>query len=411
MGHGQSYALPVGLQLVVVCLAASSKREVDVGALAAIREAAGRIEDWEGFVNLVCQHRVGALVSHALGLARIALPDHAASRLERLAQQAAYFGLAASREIARMQAICHERGIPFAILKGVPLSMRLHSSVGLRQARDIDVFVEQARVVEVIRVLMELGYVPCEIPPNAGDGLTRLWYGARKDLSLLNKEAGILTELHWRLVANEQLLDLPFDPARLESVSLSLQSNVPVLRLEDEFVYLCVHGATHFWMRLKWLADIHAMLAVLSDKQIYALYSHAVALNAGSSVGLALLLCARIFGTHVPADLLASFARSPVTRVLSWISLREILFRNRKGRYKGPSKPLLPRILQVMLKPDYRYLKREIGLLFSNPTEFITFGLPDGFAPVYPLLRPGLWLLAQLGVDRKRRSAVRSWGA
>lgn len=30
---------------------------------------------------------------------------------------------------------------------------------------------------------------------------------------------------------------------------------------EDLFAYLCIHGALHWWNRLKWLADVNAMLA------------------------------------------------------------------------------------------------------------------------------------------------------
>ena len=34
---------------------------------------------------------------------------------------------------------------------------------------------------------------------------------------------------------------------------------------EDLFAYLCMHGALHWWHRLKWLADINALLGAQND--------------------------------------------------------------------------------------------------------------------------------------------------
>lgn len=54
-----------------------------------------------------------------------------------------------------------------------------------------------------------------------------------------------------------------------------------VLRREDEFAYLCVHGAGHSWSRLKWLADLNARLAGLEAQRIAGLYRYAEARGAG----------------------------------------------------------------------------------------------------------------------------------
>src|SRR5258707_8904966 len=75
-------------------------------------------------------------------------------------------------------------------------------------------------------------------------------------------------ELHWRLFHNIPL------SKRAET---SLPDTVPVavgngtvstLSRNELFLYLCAHGSIHGWPILKWLADIGALLGVMTAEDL-----------------------------------------------------------------------------------------------------------------------------------------------
>ena len=69
---------------------------------------------------------------------------------------------------------------------------------------------------------------------------------------------------------------------------------------EDLFAYLCMHGALHWWNRLKWLADVNALLASTPEDGVERLVRAAEARGAGRAAAQALLLCQRLLADAPP---------------------------------------------------------------------------------------------------------------
>jgi hypothetical protein len=55
------------------------------------------------------------------------------------------------------------------------------------------------------------------------------------------------------------------------------------------FAYLCMHGALHWWNRLKWLADLNALLACTPEHGIERLLQSAEARGGSGAPGAAAL--------------------------------------------------------------------------------------------------------------------------
>jgi hypothetical protein len=91
---------------------------------------------------------------------------------------------------------------------------------------------------------------------------------------------------------------------------------LPTLARDELFAYLCVHAATSAWFRLKWLADLAALLAGAGEAEIRRLYERSQALGAGRSAGASLLLCHGLLGTPVPPGLLRTLRRDPSVALL-----------------------------------------------------------------------------------------------
>ena len=374
--------------------------------LARVRAAAAAIGDWPDFVAHVRRHRVAGFVSDALARTELNVLARADEPIRRMAQRAARLALAATTELGRLTKLCRENGLAFAVLKGVPLSERVYGNVGLRHAKDIDLLVAPDQVDAMADVLDRLGYRPSELRPIDGEGLKALWYRARKDLPFRNPQTGIEIELHWRLLNNEHLLNLPFDAHTLVDVPLGSRISAPVLRLEDEFAYLCAHGAGHGWVRLKWLADINAILAQHSAEGIEDLYRHAAGLGGGMATAQAIVLSTWIFRTPVPPAFLARLEARPSVRLLSTIAFRAVTRTGGHEHAEVPFATLTTGLSRLLLAGGLRYWRREMALTLMNPEEFMAFGLPDRMAGIYPLLRPALWAASQLGVGRKSGRAA-----
>ena len=71
--------------------------------------------------------------------------------------------------------------------------------------------------------------------------------------------------------------------------------SIATLADPEHYAYLCTHGALHGWARLKWLADVDALIAV-SDLGATALHERASALGAGRASAVALALREACFG-------------------------------------------------------------------------------------------------------------------
>ena len=112
--------------------------------------------------------------------------------------------------------------------------------------------------------------------------------------------------------------------AKSRVVPIAGHSGLRTLGEEDLFTFLCVHGALHVWNRLKWLADINALLATSPEGSAERFY------RAATSVGRALpqhrQFCF-VTGFSVcpcPPALIDTLRQSPRARWLEETALRTL---------------------------------------------------------------------------------------
>src|SRR6185503_8385880 len=106
-------------------------------------------------------------------------------------------------------------------------------------------------------------------------------------------------ELHTAFVDSARMLGAVDIHAARQPVALPGNIVLDTLARDELFAYLAVHGATHAWSRLKWLADI-AAFAAREPEAVETLYRRSVALGAGRSGGQALLLAHDLLALPVP---------------------------------------------------------------------------------------------------------------
>ncbi|MBX9796711.1 nucleotidyltransferase family protein [Sphingomonas sp.] len=284
-------------RLVLACLCWPR----DDARRAAIAEAAAGLGDgWGTVLALVRRHRVAPLVLDGVTAADVAPPPALLAEGARATRTA----LAVAAEAARLGDEMAAQGLAVVVAKGPALSMQLYGMPALREVHDLDLLVAPADFRAALARLMAGDYQQLSGPPlSASERVFDYWREGEKDVMLARRDGRVIVELHHRLVTNPHAM-APMSLADATGAVALAGATLRTLAGADLFAYLVTHGTLHHWFRLKWLADIQAMLAATDAAGIAALVAGADARGAGQAARVALILCHRLFNEPVPPALL-----------------------------------------------------------------------------------------------------------
>jgi len=372
--------LPREFQLVAACCRWPPSPVRDEAVLAA---AAG--VDWTLVARIAERHRVEGLVWNALRLAGAEVPDEA-GRLRDAAGRIARDNLVLTAESLRLTALLDAAGVRNLFVKGISLGALVYGSVGPKMGWDIDLLVPLKSVETAAAALEAAGY-RLSIPagPRARERLA-LWHEHWKE-SVWTTSEGLHVELHTRLADNPGLLTgVGPDSPRLE-VEVSPGRTLPTLGRDELFAYLCVHGASSAWFRLKWIADVGALLGGCAPAEIERLYRRSQALGAGRAPAQALLLCERLFGTALPPALAAELRSGRMNRLLLAVALRKLAGRSVATELHDTRLGTATiHLMQLGLLPGLKFKVGELARQLVNPLDRIAVPLPRGLGFLYPLV-------------------------
>jgi hypothetical protein len=316
--------LPPEFQLVAACCRWPPSPARD----AAVTAAAALCGDWPLAVRIAERHRVEGLTWAALRQAEVDVPAEAGERLRASAARIGRQNLVLTAESLRLAALLERAGIRFLFVKGVTLGALVYGSVGLKMGWDIDLLVPLPALEAAAAVLEAAGY-RLDLPsgPRAREGLAQFHRHAKE--SVWKSADGSLTvELHTALSDNPALLPQVGPDSPQRAVEVAKGRFLPTLSTDELFAYLAVHGASSAWFRLKWIADVAALLAEAPPAEIERLYRRSIELGAGRASAQALLLCQRLFGTPVPPALAAELRSDRTNRWLLAVALRMLAGRS-----------------------------------------------------------------------------------
>ncbi len=355
-----------------------------------MRTAAAAGIDWDRFERVVAHHRVAALAADGLRRAGIACPPAIAAA----AATAARAALAMARETLRLQREFDSAGIAALFVKGSPLAMLAYGELGVKQSWDIDLLITPAEALAGRRLLERLGYRL--IQPALDEPQFVRFTDYDKECIFFNEAAGIAVELHWRLVGNERLLAGVGPEAPVQEVAIG-GGAVRTLADEPLFAFLCAHGTAHGWARLKWLADAAAFLGRRDEAEIERLHRSALALGAGRTSAVTLLLCHRLLALPLGPDLRRALRQDSVTETLARTAIHCITHGGGTEDFGFYSLAGLRLTLsQFMLVPGGRYAWSALGRLWISGEDRARIALPRSLDFLYHILRLPL-LSARLG--------------
>jgi len=220
--------------------------------------------------------------------------------------------------------------------------------------------------------------------PGQGPLGARLRSAWVSDLAL-TRGASVL-ELHWRLTPSyfgvaDALDDLAGSLVPGEVGGLPVRTLSPT----ELVFYLCVHGATHRWVRLEWICDVAEMLRRCGAVDWDRLLRRAERSGATRMVGLGLRLAGELLGAPLPAGAPAALAASRPAQALA---ARVYATLPDDTHDPNPGLALAPFHLAMRERLRDRARYAAAVLLAPSPLDLEAVALPPALYPLYFAVRP-----------------------
>ncbi|WP_294122250.1 nucleotidyltransferase family protein [Sphingomonas sp.] len=314
--------------------------------------------DRDRFVRVARYHRVQGLAWNGLQSSGADVPGEIAASLSADTKVIAASNLKALAEAGAMLAQFERAGIPLLFVKGLTLGALAYPNPMLKMGWDIDILIGEGDLLRAAGELEARGYRRM-IPAPSAD--LKNWHQRSKESVWARPEERLYVELHTRLADNVELISgIGVDSPR-QLVGAASGAALPTLAGDELFAYLCVHGASSLWFRLKWITDLAALLHHLPPGEIEALYDRSQLLGAGRASAQALLHADDLYGTLAGTDLRQ---RLQGDRASSWLAAAAM--KQVAGRDEPREPVTLPlgtawiHLSQLLLRPGIRFKLGEL---------------------------------------------------
>jgi Uncharacterised nucleotidyltransferase len=348
-----SVAAEPELALLAVC----SCRPFDHQVRHQIERCATASLDWELFLRWCRRQRVVSLVFDALS--QVKSPSVPAAVFERLragSQQRAQTSLRQIAESLSLIRALGDAGIGALCIKGPTLSQLAFGSPSLRDSRDIDLLVAPPNFEAARLMLQAKGYRRIK-PDLALPGLLLGSYRGLTHEFIYRAPSGSVVELKHRLHPTASLLALDVEDLlrRPRFVDVAGQ-HIPTLPDLELFLYLCTHGSRHAWFRLKWIADIAALVRNSPAQFLISVSEHATKLGLERTFREAILLSHALFLAPVPSALLAEARSDTHASRGATLAQRQLAVLGRNGDpLRDPFFSLRLDLAEYRIRSDWRY--------------------------------------------------------
>lgn len=229
------------------------------------RDLASGVTDWCEAVRIAqANFSLPFLDRHLPHLGQHGPPPPLANTIRRLAMANAMHSLRILASLARFQERCVEpANAKHVYLKGPALAAAYFREPALRIYRDVDVLVAQKDfgavayrcLVEGFGILLNESEGVFATDAQDIDFLIR-----RSDVLSVVDAAGVHFEIHRKIEKQTTIFPTNDVLASAETIRVAGQS-VQAMEMDRLFCYVAYHHSRHFWSRLHWVADLHAIMA------------------------------------------------------------------------------------------------------------------------------------------------------
>lgn len=228
-----------------------------------LQELLNRTPNWQVVWGLARRHRVSELLYFSINRSTLGVPRDLLDKLSmRVSKSAILFDIV-SKEICDFSMKAASIGIEVIHLKGATLSISAYKDGSLRAPGDMDMLVRKEHVQAMLGLLKEEGYQPTVIESRKSASWSMI--DRREVLNLgheltFKKENGRNIDLHWALM-KPSLFTISTDTIWSSTTEIHLRGQtIRVLEPSLYFIFLARHAAKHGWTRVRWIADLIALI-------------------------------------------------------------------------------------------------------------------------------------------------------
>jgi hypothetical protein len=363
---------------------------------AAIREALTQTLDWDSLLRVVIRQRVAGLVHDGLTRAGVAVPPAIAGAIGAMAARDARQNMHFAAECFRIQHLLDDAGVANLFVKGVTLAQLAYGTLGLKHSWDIDLLVMPEALPRALQVLEGAGYRALPPLPSVTDRRYKYLIAFAHEYVLFHDTKSSHIEIHWRLAVNSHFLPGVSALSPTQKVRISERMALRTLESDNLFNYLCVHGAMHGWSRLKWIADLAALIAGDSSADAERRLQLARKANAEHCVAQAILVCDKLFGLPGLTALAQRLRRSLRYRLLERTALKAMTDAEVEP---GASVTLASHFL---LGHGSWFAVSDLWNKLNGPHHLRSTAMPTGLWFLYPIINLASFIIKRCGRMTRR---------
>jgi len=377
---------------LLICIA---RRTLDERLVDRLRDLIQQNIVWEYLFNSASIHGLlPLLATHLLATSRDLLPAPILQQLRADCVESAKSNFYLLRELMRVLQLFDAQGIRALAFKGPVLGHIVYGDVGLRRPGDLDLLISKEDFLRAKDLLQSNGFL---MEPQLSAAQQKAHLGFHCEIQFCNQDQFSVVDLHWGLTPKSFPFFVRFEDlwARRQTVRLAGQP-IQTFSKEDLLLYLCVHGAKHYWNRLEWIAAVAQLSCLRSPLDWSKVSRLADTTSNQKTLQLGLLLATDLFGFKLsePATELLKDSRQLQKTALA---LKEKLFMNPSV---APTQIAAFRWnLQIMNRRRYAVQSFLRSIFVPTISDWQKVDLPDALYPLYYATRP-LLLLKKYGTRK-----------
>ena len=244
------------LELLLACCAHVSEVEKQERIAEILRQP----PQWDRVLQLAQNHGVMPRVFAQLCQVGEPVPASVLDELRKMygtnVRQTLWMAGELLRDLEHLEA----QGIEAMPYKGPVLAEMLYADLGMRQFGDLDILVRSRDALQAKVVMCKLGYeTSLELTPQQ----ERAYVESGYEFSFYGGRNRNLVEIQWRVLPGFYTVDFAMeDFFRRKIVQTVAGQSVRTLCWEDLALVLSVHAAKHVWVKLAWVCDFAALVAL-----------------------------------------------------------------------------------------------------------------------------------------------------
>ncbi len=336
--------------------------------------------NWEKFSKLCRYHGTIPIVYKKLNTIESEyIPIETMERLKKLYYQIVQFNFVQSNQLIRVLKLLREEGINAIPIKGPVVSMQSYGDVGYRMFQDLDILISNRDFIRTYDLLCTNGY---NTSSELSEKKKKLWKRFRRDIEFRKNKT--LIDLHQRVTQAHSAFDVPEDQFTGNNYVEILDNKIPVLSIEDTFIYLIINSTKDQWNMLRMIADLSYLIYSNPETKWNVIFKRAKKMGVLRMVLTGIHLMSQISGESLPDPVISEIGNRKKIKELSENYRIQLLFGSTRNKIPDRVKSIYGTLDSGYQK--FRYL---LYFLFTpTPEDLKWAALPEFLFFLYRIIRP-----------------------